>query len=63
MGIDYADIDAEVTFWHGENDTNVPIGGARRLATAIPTAELHAIEDADHLGTLLECTPEVLNTY
>lgn len=61
--IDYADIDAEVTFWHGENDTNVPIGGVRRLATAIPTAELHAIEDADHLGTLLECTPEVLNTY
>lgn len=62
-GIDYADIDAEVTFWHGENDTNVPIAGARRLVTAIPTAELHTLDDADHLGTLLQSTPEVLKTY
>jgi len=61
--IAYADIDAEVTFWHGENDTNVPIAGARRLASAIPTAELHTIDDADHLGTLLQSMPEVLNTY
>ena len=62
-GIDFSGIDAEVRFWHGENDTNVPIDGVRRLARKLPTAELHVLDDADHLQTLLRSIPDVLATY
>ncbi|MFC4448098.1 alpha/beta fold hydrolase [Halorussus aquaticus] len=59
-GIRFDDIEAEVRLWHGENDANVPIDGVRRLEERIPTAELRAFEDADHLGTLLRTVPDVL---
>lgn len=62
-GIDFSGIDAEVRFWHGENDTNVPIDGVRRLARELPTAELHVLDDADHLQTLLRSIPDVLAAY
>ncbi|EMA31547.1 alpha/beta fold hydrolase [Natronobacterium lacisalsi] len=62
-GIDFADIDSRVHLWHGENDTNVPIEDARRLETRISTAELHVLEDADHLRTLLRGVPRLLEDY
>ena len=60
-GIDYDAIDAPVTLWHGDDDTNVPIDGARRLARTIPDAELHVLDGADHLRTLLRATPTALD--
>ena len=62
-GIDFGEIDTEVHLWHGTNDTNVPIADVRRLGTRIPTAQLHVLDDADHLQTLLRSVPEVLETY
>ncbi|NHN49677.1 alpha/beta hydrolase [Halostella sp. JP-L12] len=62
-GIDYDDLDTAVGVWHGENDTNVPVEGARRLASRIPTARLAVLDDADHLGTLLQCAPDVLDAH
>lgn len=59
--IDYTAIDAEIRLRHGERDTNVPIEGARRLETRIPTATLRSL-DTDHLGTLLRAVPELLAT-
>lgn len=56
-------IDVDVCFWHGENDTNVPISGIRSLETRIPTAELRVIDDADHLRTLLWSIPDVLAAH
>jgi pimeloyl-ACP methyl ester carboxylesterase len=62
-GIDYGDVDVPVTLWHGKDDTNVPLADARRHADEIPTAELEVIEDADHLRSLLEGTPDALENY
>lgn len=62
-GIDLAAVDAEVRLWHGENDTNVPIGDVRRFETQLPTAELRVLDGADHLRTLLRSVPRVLEDY
>lgn len=62
-GIDFADVDSSVHLWHGENDTNVPIEDVRRFEARIPTAELHVLEDADHLRALLRSVPRLLEEY
>lgn len=62
-GIDFGEIDSEVALWHGENDTNVPIGGVRRLKRKIPNAELHVLDDTDHLQTLLRSIPDIMEEY
>ncbi|QKG92609.1 alpha/beta hydrolase [Halorubrum salinarum] len=59
-GIDLGAVDIPVRLWHGTADANVPIAGARRLAEALPTADLRTLDGADHLGTLLRAAPEVL---
>lgn len=61
--IDYSAIESKVTLWHGENDTNVPISGVRRVENEIPTAELHVLDDADHLQTLLQSAPKAFARY
>ncbi|WP_435175016.1 alpha/beta fold hydrolase [Halorussus sp. AFM4] len=59
-GFDVEDVEAEVRLWHGEDDANVPVEGARDLEARVPTADLRTIEGADHLGTLVRSVPEVL---
>ena len=61
--IDYREIDAEVRLWHGTDDTNVPIAGVQRLKQRIPDADLLSMDDADHLQTLLQSLPDVLDGY
>ncbi|MFD1599644.1 alpha/beta fold hydrolase [Halobellus rarus] len=58
-----AEIDADVRLWHGTRDTNVPIDAVRRLEAALPTAQLRVREEADHLRTLLESVPVILDGY
>lgn len=62
-GLTLGEIDADVMLWHGDDDTNVPVGDVRRLERQIPTAELTVLEDADHLGALLRGVPELLSAY
>ncbi|QLD86096.1 alpha/beta hydrolase [Natronomonas halophila] len=62
-GIDFADVTGDVRLWHGDADANVPIADARRLETQLPNAELRALNDADHLQTLLRSVPDVLATH
>jgi pimeloyl-ACP methyl ester carboxylesterase len=59
-GIDFEAIDAPVRFWHGDDDTNVPLSGVRQFESRVPGAELHVLKDADHLRTLLRSVPDVL---
>lgn len=54
-------IDAPVRFWHGEGDANVPIADVRRFEAALSSARLTALDDADHLQTLLRSVPAILN--
>lgn len=61
--IDFAEIDAEVCLWHGENDTNVPITDVQRLKAQIPTAQLRVLDGADHLQTLLRSLPNALEKH
>lgn len=56
-------IDAAVHLWHGEDDTNVPIGDVRRFESQFPAARLRVLEEADHLQALLESVPAVLEDY
>lgn len=61
--VEYRSIDVPVTLWHGDDDTNVPLADVHRLANEIAGAELRVLEGADHLASLLEGTPDVLETY
>jgi pimeloyl-ACP methyl ester carboxylesterase len=58
--ISFDDISTEVCFWHGENDTNVPISGVRRFESTLPNARIEALSDTDHLHTLLRTIPNTL---
>jgi pimeloyl-ACP methyl ester carboxylesterase len=62
-GIDFDEIEVDVSLRHGENDTNVPVGDAGRLATKMPTAQLHVLDDADHLQALLRSVPAMLEHH
>jgi pimeloyl-ACP methyl ester carboxylesterase len=59
----FDEIEATVCLWHGEDDTNVPVGDARRLARRIPTADLRLLDGTDHLHTLLEAVPRALEEH
>jgi len=59
-GVDFDTLDVPVTLWHGEGDTNVPTADVRRFEAALPEATLTVETDADHLGTLVESMPEIL---
>lgn len=59
-GVDLTAIEADVDLWYGTADTNVPFDHARGLERAIPTAELHALDGADHLRTLVRSVPDVV---
>lgn len=50
-----------VRLWHGETDTNVPVGAARDLADRLPDASMTTFRDADHLTSLLRSRSQVLN--
>jgi pimeloyl-ACP methyl ester carboxylesterase len=58
--VDLAAIQPAVHLWHGTDDTNVPIGDARRLDARLPDAHLHVLEGADHLRALVQCAPDLL---
>jgi len=58
--VDFGAIDAPVRFWHGDDDTNVPIAAVRRFEASLPTARLEVLDGADHLQTLLRAVPEIL---
>lgn len=56
-------VDCEVRWWHGADDANSPVDGARRVADALPDCELSVLPDADHLGALVESRGDVLDRH
>ncbi|WP_435117720.1 alpha/beta fold hydrolase [Halolamina sp. C58] len=62
-GIALDDVRPDVRVRHGDEDTNVPPVNARRLHERLPSAELHVLDGADHLGTLLRAVPEALTAH
>jgi pimeloyl-ACP methyl ester carboxylesterase len=58
-----ADVAAPVGLWHGDEDANVPVAGARRLAARLPDADLTVLDGADHLRSLLRSRVPVLERH
>ncbi|MFE3986211.1 alpha/beta fold hydrolase [Nocardia tengchongensis] len=48
-GFDLHEVRVPVQVWHGDADGNVPAADARRLAAALPQANLHVVPGAGHL--------------
>ena len=48
-GIDFGSVTTDVTWWHGDGDSNAPLSAARRVVDALPSARLHVWSDAGHL--------------
>ncbi|MDS0299309.1 alpha/beta hydrolase [Halogeometricum sp. S1BR25-6] len=57
------DVAAPVGLWHGDEDANVPVEGARRLAAWLPEADLTVLDGADHLRSLLRSRVPVLERH
>jgi pimeloyl-ACP methyl ester carboxylesterase len=58
--IDFGGITTDVTWWHGDGDSNAPLSAARRVVDALPNARLHVWSDAGHL-TPYRHEPEILD--
>jgi pimeloyl-ACP methyl ester carboxylesterase len=58
--IDFGSIAADVTWWHGDSDSNAPLSAARRLVDQLPSARLNVWSEAGHL-TFLRHEPEILD--
>lgn len=58
--VDFESVSSDVRLWHGSDDTNVPLGDARRFASELDGATLRVVDNADHLQTLLDSVPEIL---
>ena len=56
-------VECPVRLWHGNEDANVPVEGARRLAARLPSAELAVLDGADHLRSLLRSRVPVLDRH
>jgi len=50
---DPSTIEATVTWWHGDDDKNVPLSAARRVADRIPKATLNVWHDEGHFASLV----------
>jgi pimeloyl-ACP methyl ester carboxylesterase len=59
-GVALETVDVPVGLWHGADDANAPVAGARRLCDRLPNADLTVLDDADHLTALLRCRSAVL---
>jgi pimeloyl-ACP methyl ester carboxylesterase len=49
-----------VTWWHGEDDRNVPLSAAKRLIARLPDGRLNIWKDAGHLTPYLH-EPAILD--
>jgi len=58
--IDFGSIRTDVTWWHGDGDSNAPLSAARRVVDELPSARLHVWPDAGHL-TPYHNEPEILD--
>jgi pimeloyl-ACP methyl ester carboxylesterase len=47
--IDLAKVTTSVTWWHGDNDRNVPVSAVKRFLQGLPNARLVIWTDAGHL--------------
>ncbi len=62
FGFRIAEVLMPVTFFHGENDVNVPIALVRRVVNELPNARLISYPKEAHLSTLVNHIEEIAET-
>lgn len=62
-GFSVDEINQPVRFWHGQQDTNVPLAGVEALSQRLPNSELTTLTKRDHLSTLLDCRQRVVDCH
>ncbi len=61
-GIDFEKITVPVSFWHGEDDRNIPFSMVREYASWIPTAEMKSFPGEGHYSIIARSPEMVLES-
>lgn len=61
-GFDLDEVGIPTQVWHGLDDRLVPIAHGRWLASRLPHAELHLLDDSGHVSLVVGRMPEVLDS-
>ncbi|MDA1005889.1 MAG: alpha/beta hydrolase [Verrucomicrobia bacterium] len=59
--IDFEKISVPVDIWHGTEDRNLPLSMVRQIATRIPTAHTHWVEEG-HYSLPINRTPDLIHS-
>ena len=59
-GFEFEDIKPDVYLWHGEKDSNAPVGLARQVAARMPKCHATFYPDDDHMSTWLNHSGEIV---
>ena len=57
--VDFEKIRVPVSFWHGEEDKNIPFSMVKEYASWIPTAEMNAFPGEGHYS-IIAGSPEMV---
>ena len=60
--IDFESIKVPISFWHGEDDQNIPFSMVKTYASWIPTAEMHSFPDEGHYSIIQRSPAMVLDS-
>lgn len=59
--IDFQNIRVPISFWHGEDDKNIPFAMVKEYASWIPTAEMHSFPGEGHYSIIASAPRLVLD--
>lgn len=61
-GLDFEKIRVPVSFWHGEEDKNIPFSMVKEYASWIPTSEMHSFPGEGHYSIIARSPEMVLES-
>ncbi len=61
-GLDFEKIKVPISFWHGEEDKNIPFSMVKEYASWIPTAEMHSFPGEGHYSIIARSPKLVLDS-
>jgi pimeloyl-ACP methyl ester carboxylesterase len=61
-GLDFGKIEVPISFWHGEEDKNIPYSMVKEYASWIPTAEMHSFPGEGHYSIIARSPAMVLES-
>ena len=61
-GVDFEKIRVPISFWHGEEDKNIPFSMVKKYASWIPTSEMHSFPGEGHYSIIARSPEKVLQS-